>query len=59
MSKMKYEIQLKKTPHQQCRCVSYIFHNIDLCNNMYYIHYNDIFHFIKSLVILLPKKMDE
>lgn len=37
--KLKYEIQLKKTPHQQCRCVSYIFHNIDLCN-IYYIYYN-------------------
>lgn len=33
---------IKKNPHQQCHCVSCIFHNIDLCNNIYYIYYNDM-----------------
>lgn len=40
--KDKIRDSIKKNPHQQCCCVSYIFHNIDLCNNIYYIYYNDM-----------------
>lgn len=40
--KDKIRDSIKKNPHQKCRFVSYIFHNIDLCNNIYYIYYNDM-----------------